>query len=440
MSIDGTTYAAIADTLKETYAPMLTEQFPNEAITYNTIESSNRKPSGSGYVGSIVINNPMGSGARGDGQILPDPLPGTYDKFTINPKLNYGVLRTTGLAIEASKGNAAAFAEALGNEVMGAYNGLKTDLNRQCLGDGFGKLATLSAVSDTLSTSTTWTATCDNDTGLRYLQEGMVVDPYQGAAIDQSACSSRILYLNPTTRVITFEKNDSTYLANHPIVAARSYSISAATMASGTQLVRQGARLASWATTDTPYEITGLEGIFDDGTNLATFEGITVASQPRWAANVMGNSGVGRELTLDLMLAACDMSSTRGGKKVNVIRMGLGQRRKYASLLVGDVRFAPGNLQGGFERLLFSAGDGSIEIIVDPVMAPNVMYFEPKGVVKKYELTPLGWGGADGQQMLRRQGYDSYDQMLRIFTNLGCEQRNCLTKLADLVEPAQGSW
>jgi len=35
----------------------------------------------------------------------------------------------------------------------------------------------------------------------------------------------------------------------------------------------------------------------------------------------------------------------------------------------------------------------------------------------------------------QRASYDEWDAFLRIYTQLGCEQRNCLTLLKDLVEP-----
>jgi len=46
--------------------------------------------------------------------------------------------------------------------------------------------------------------------------------------------------------------------------------------------VRLGAREASHATTNLPVEMTGLDGIFDDGTLLATYENVLVASYPQW--------------------------------------------------------------------------------------------------------------------------------------------------------------
>ncbi|HHT9147318.1 MAG TPA: hypothetical protein ACFYD4_16820, partial [Candidatus Wunengus sp. YC61] len=62
-------------------------------------------------------------------------------------------------------------------------------------------------------------------------------------------------------------------------------------------------------------------------------------------------------------------------------------------------------------------------------------FFMPDGVIKKYELTPLGWGNLDGSQLHQRASYDEYDAFLRIYTNLGAEQRNNLTLLYDLQEP-----
>jgi hypothetical protein len=115
--------------------------------------------------------------------------------------------------------------------------------------------------------------------------------------------------------------------------------------------------------------------------------------------------------------------------------MGLGQRRKYANLLLPDVRFAPTVLKGGYETLTFSGGDGSLEIIVDPMTQPNMIFFEPKGTIMKYELSPLGWGNLDGSQLHQRAGYDEWNAFLRIYTNLGCEQRNGLALLKDLCEP-----
>jgi hypothetical protein len=426
---------SIQDQLKNVYGEGLKAQFADERTTYNQFGKSERKPSGFGYVFGMRYARAQGVGARRESELLPEPVAGKYDQGTIKPKFVYGVLRLTGPAIESAKGNTAAFVDGLADAVDDIYQSLINDLNRQSCGDGFGLLGTLSATSDALTTSaTTWTITLNNDLGCRRLIPGMVVDFYQTTAIDQSSVASRIATVDFIGKTAEMEPNEGTFKATHPIVAARSYTIATDTVASGSFVVRSGAREATHATSNVPVEITGLDGIYDDGTLLATFENITVANFPQWRANILHNSGSNRELTLELMLQALDLTRTQSGFSVKTMRMGLGQRRKYANILLPDVRFAPTELRGGYETLTFAGGDGSVKMVIDPDLSPNKIYCEPDGVIQKYEMTPLGWGNLD-QQIHQRAGYDEWDQFLRVYTNLGAEQRNCLTLVKDLVEP-----
>jgi len=436
MAIDYTDLTAITDTLKIVYGEGLENQFADEKTTYNLFPKSDRSPKGLGYEFGIRYARAQGVGARRESANLPDPLAGKYDKGKIEPRYIYGSIRLTGPAIHAAKGDVAAFVDSLSDTVKDIYNSIVVDLNRMACSDGFGKLGLLSQASDALSASVAWTVTFDNDLGVSRIIPGMVVDFFtSGTTIDQSAVASRVLSVNPSAKTIEMEGNDGTYKANHPIVAAQGYTIATDAVADAAVMVKIGAREAAHATTDTPTEMMGLEGIYDDGTLLAAFENITVADYPEWKASVLGNSSVNRELSLDLMLQALDLSRTRSGETVQCIRMGLGQRRKYANLLIPDIRFTPGTLEGGYERLTFSGGDGSVKMIIDPALPPNKMFFEPNGKIKKYEMASLGWGNID-PGMHQRAGYDEFDRFLRIYTNIGCEKRSCLTLLTDLVEPA----
>jgi len=424
-----------ADLLKNVYGTGLTNQFNDEVTTYNQFPKSDRTPRGNGYVFGVRKGRPQGIGSRADGQPLPSPLAGKYDNATIVPKYHYGVLRTSGPAIEAAKGDMAAFMDSLAGEIESIYDGMVVDLNRQCWGDGSGAMATMSAAV-TATTTGTYNVTCDNDVGTRYLQEGMVVDFYEsGGALDVSAAAQRIVSINPVTNVITMEAVAQTYRADHPLATVTSNAAAAGAIASASVIVRSGVRDVAYATSDTPTEMVGMQGIYDDGTLLDSYQNINADNNPFWRANMMKNAGTNRELTMDLMLKAIDLTRLRSGKSANTIRCGLGQRRKYANLLLPDVRFSPGELKGGYETLTFAGGDGTVQIVVDPVARPNAMYFEVKGTIQKYEMTPLGWGNLD-QQMHQRAGYDMWDQFLRIYTNLGVEQRNCLTLLGELTEPS----
>lgn len=435
---------ASAFEMKRVYGDMLTDLFASHVSTYNQFIKSNArasiKPTGAGYYFATRQADIESAGARGEGQYLPEPIKGDGVQGVITPKAIYVSLRLSGLVMAVGTGDVSSFVKVQGDATMSAYRALTVDLNRQCWGDGFGKLATLSKASDSLSASASWTVTCSNDVGVRYLRKGMIVDFYTSSgAIDSTAVAQRIQSVNPNNKTIEMEmcavgSAGSNYQSYHPLTAARTYTIATGAVASAAQIVRYGARDAAFATTDTPYEITGMEGMFDDGTNIAAFEGITITADPEFKANILGNSSVNRELSIDLLLAAADMAPARAGVNVDTMWMGMGQRRKYFGLLAPDVRYAPAEFTGGYERLRFSQ-NGQINIIMDPMCQPNKIYMAPINAIKRYEVKPIGWGGFDPNNMHWRQDYDEATMYLRTYTQLGVEKRNALVLLKDLTEP-----
>lgn len=426
--------------LKYNYGEGIKNQFPDEKLTYNQFPMSERKPVGLGYVFAIRYARTQSIGARSESQLLPDPYTGKKDQGKINPRYIYGSIRMTGPVMAAAVADKGAFINGLADEMDDIYQGILVDLNRQAQGDGFGKLG-INSASFAPSTSTTYAVTFDNDIGIQYLIEGMVGDWYgtTGVTCSTTCVGQRVLSIAPSTKVVIFETSGATYHANHPNSTIRAYTNLETPIAANSIFVKMGSRLPTWASTDTPVEITGLDGLFDDGTLLSTFENITVASNPKWAGNVMSNSAVNRELSIDLMLNAVDLTRIRSGLSISKMRMGLGQRRKYVGLLMptnGVVKFNPTELKGGYETMAFSGGDGTIEIVIDPMNHPNKVYMEPSGVIQKYELAELGWGDLGGIKMHQRAGYDEYDMFMRVYTNLGCEQRDCLSVITELVAPS----
>ena len=442
MAIDYTTSTSVADTLKLVYGEGIEQQFAQEETLYNNIPKGSANIGGKGYEMSVTFADPQSVGGRAESGRLPDPLVGKFDTTNIQPAYVYSTGRLTGPAIEKGKTNAAAFMDVMDNQIQGMYRATRSDLNRQCWGDGFGALAVLSSASDALSTGATWTITCDNAQGVRLLKPGMVVDFYDGANIDQSSVASRIAsvdYVNNTAEmeaVAATGAGGSTYQPNHPIVAARTYTIATDAVPDGAIVVRIGARLATHATSDTALEMTGMDGIFDDGTLLATFQNITVATQPQWKANILSNSSVDRELSIDLLLQACNVNRNMSGDDANIMYMGEGQMRKYANLMLGDVRFNPQTLAGGYDSIGFAAGAGNIRMVVDRVCPRGKIYITTVGAVQKFELMPLGFLNRD--QMLHQvTGFDEWDFSLAIYGNFGTKRRNACTLLKDLVEPSE---
>lgn len=442
--------SAITYQLKRVYGDLITDLFARHVMTYNMFAKSSRKasykPGGEGFYFSVRQGDIESQGGRGEGHKLPEPLAGDGTQGFIKPRLIYGVLRLSGLAIEAGKGNLMSFVEAQGDAIMSTYKALTVDLNRQCWSDGLGKLAELSTAATPTSDSSTWTATCDNDLGVRYLRKGMIVDFFtSGGAVDVDKVAIRIKSVNPNTKKVQFEPlvNSQTsgtlaYVDNHPRFS--SYTPDTGAIPSGSIMARYGARdsTSSDSGTNSIVEMEGLLAAYDDGTLRSYYEGITIASDPEFKANILGNSNVNRELTVDLMLSAMDMTIARSSETIGMIRLGLGQRRKYFNLLAPDVRYGPGQFLGGYEKLEF-AQNARVTMIVDPYTPPNQMFFEPMDAIKRYELTPIGWGGIDGLKFHWRQDYDEATAFLRTYTNLGVENRPGLTLLDDLVEPSTGA-
>ena len=433
---------AVAASLKQVYGNRITDLFARHKMTYNQFLKTGRKPSyrpgGSGYYFSTRQGDIESIGGRAEGEYLPEPLAGDGIQGYVTPRLIYGSMRLSGLALEVGKSNMEAFVSIQGDQVKNLFNALVNDLNRQCWGDGYGLLGVTSAAA-TPNATATWDATFDNDRGVRYMKKGMIVDFFDstGATQNTTASSLRIDSINPITKVVTFETiSDTTqYRDYHPTSAGRGYTNTTASIPAAGIMVRQGARAAAHTTSTASREIIGINGMFDDGTLLGTYEGLTTTTAPEFIANIMDNSAINRELSIDLMLAAMDMTAARSGREATIIRTGLGQRRKYFNLLANDVRYAPAKFIGGYESIGFSQNQ-AVTMVFDPVTQPNRMYFEPPGVIRKYELTPIGWGGFDPNKMHWRQDYDEATMFLRTYTNLGVEERNALTLLDDLNEPS----
>lgn len=439
-TIDYHDVAAVTDTLKFVYGEGIQNQFDQEALTYHQFPKSERSVRGLGYQFSVRYERGQGTGVRPESMRLPDPLVGKFDKGLIEPRYCYGSIRLTGPMIERAKTDVAAFVDGLADSIDDIYLSLVLDMNRMAWGDGFGLLATLSEASDSLQTTagTSWTVTADNDAGMMYVKEGMLVDFYDGANVDVSSVASRVESVDLVNKTCEMEANTGTYTTNHPNSGISS-SIAAGVVPSGAYMVKMATRAATHATSETTWnEVMGLNGIFDDGTLISKFEDIEPGSYPKWKANMLGNNNVNREISLDLLLQAVDLTRYHAGNRKIQMRLGMGQRRKYAALLMNDVRFAPTVFRGGYETLTFSAGDGSIEMIIDPMTQPNKIFIHPVGAIQKYEMTPLGWGDLD-QKMHQRSGFDEWDMFLRLFTNIGTEQRNALTLVDDLTEPPRWS-
>src|SRR5574343_222398 len=210
----------LANALKTVYGDGLRKQFEDEQITYNLFPKSDRSPKGKGYTFGLRIARNQSTGGRAESGKLPDPMTGKKINGKITPAYLYGSLRITGPAIEAAKGNEAAFVDGLADEIEDIYQSILVDMNRQMHWDGYGQLGRCTAASSAASNAT-YAVTFDNDLGIKYFVEGQLVDFYSsaGATCVGSSASAifaqRVSNVNPSTKVVTFVANATTFASNH---------------------------------------------------------------------------------------------------------------------------------------------------------------------------------------------------------------------------------
>lgn len=144
-----------------------------------------------------------------------------------------------------------------------------------------------------------------------------------------------------------------------------------------------------------PANVDGLPEVVDDGTNYATYAGLTRSSATWAKAQYMANSSVNRDLTLDLMRQMRTKIEKAGGK-VKFIVTSPELRDKYEAILTAFIHIVNptvnDKLAAGFTSLAF----GEAKLIGDPVPLPavgsntlaNKMYFLGEEVEVR-ELRPV---------------------------------------------------
>lgn len=176
---NGGSLSTIAAFLKEDYTSDDIRSLVNTSTELLTRIKTKPTQYGQHWVEPLKLAVAQGSGARPENGTLPDEGFGAYDRIMGNVKYLYGRFYITGPSIKASRGNKAAFKDALATALDDTKEGFKQDVQRQSWGDGS---AILGRVKTTANSATI-----------------AVSDPY-GLTYDQAD-------LQPWERVMTFREN-----------------------------------------------------------------------------------------------------------------------------------------------------------------------------------------------------------------------------------------
>ena len=221
-------------------------------------------------------------------------------------------IKVQGSAIDQTKGDALSVASVVDEEVSGAINDLSRNLSRQIFGDGSGFICQCG------TTSSSTTVTLNATSGANALERGWID---VGAVIDIGTSSDGDSVADGVTVTAVDAANNTITISGSAITTSSSHYVSL-----------HGARGAAGTAS---LEMNGLHNIVSTSADLG---GLSVASNPQWAAaNVDSTS---QALTLSLLYQQNQKVAQKTGKPADFVVTGLKQQRKAYELAQAQVRFS----------------------------------------------------------------------------------------------------
>jgi len=410
--------------LKDYYEGPVREHLNNKVTILKYTEKSSRKWQGRAVVFPITLSRNSGVGARAASGNLPSAGNQGYVESRITSKFLYGRIEVSGPVIAASRGDKGAFVSALKSEIAGMRRDLRVDMARQTYGVNIG------GINDSAGPPVPGGT-----------QTGVLAQATAGATVTTAAAGVNVNFDNPGTRYLKkgmrMQLGSIAELGGTSAEAVEVVSVTSATVAkcksleTGSVTVQDDDFFTRGDTSGNAFdnEITGLEQMVQ---NEGTLQTIDPTTDVEWKANVLDNSGTNRPLSLELMQLAVDNTDEVSGEEPDLIIGHHSIRREYINLLTSDVRYAPEQLKGGFQKLTYSGGTNPITFEFDRYAPYNRVYFLHTKDIKQYVLQDWKWADRDGSVMNRVANQDSWEAFMCWYGNLGLDRRHSQTVLKDI--------
>ncbi len=359
------TVSNVQEALRYTYgASKVAHIGYKETVTWSHL-SDNKKPMGGRGQGIIPLwtQNPGAFTGIGEGGSLPTGLDPDTAEATFGLTEYVAVYTVSWKLLQDARSDKYAFKRAIELMDEGLKRRIFRNLNSDLLGTGKGELAILPAADD----ETTVTVNA-----LPRVDKGQVVDVMDASDDDTKLeDSATVTAVDVINRTITLSGAPGSTAAGDYVVIQDTTDVSV----NGAGNARHSNGLLGIIDSADPAAIVGDYGGIDRGT----------AGNEFWQGVELGNSGVNRPLTEDLLIQGVDSVREKGGGKLNKLFMNLAIARRYHEMLRADTIVtlnSPAELGGGLGRKAMSQdGRGKtpytfdgIDIYVEPDAFANVVY------------------------------------------------------------------
>lgn len=356
-------------------------------------------------------------GITADNAAFPTPKDPVHVKFTLRPE-TFSFTIQVGLKTKAAaKSGKSTFHSGgiVGHRIESAADELASYINRVYCGSNRGRLATVE--SDGTSNFV-----AAKPYGTTLLEVGMRLEAYtalsSGSARD-SFTNHKITDIDHSTRTVTY--------------------VGAADTADDRTLVAGDSIFITGTYAQTPI---GLPDIVDDGTLSSTIFGVTRSTYPKTKGQVMGNGGVVRDISQDLLMEGADKVRRFTSKRPTRAILNRGIYRRLKDMVSTDIRFDGQKKEYpmGYDANSFtlSTFDADLKFVLDDHCTPRTAFILSWDTFFLYDALAPDWLSdlelipGDGT---RKAGYLKEYGCVE---NQGCLMPHANVRIDDIADPLCG--
>jgi len=399
--------------LKEVYLPPVREVLNNATPLLKYIEKEVQDiPGGSEFVIPLHTgrNDAAGDGVAENGTLRAAGKQ-TFARTLTAPKYLYSRLRVSGPVIAATKNNKGAFLKALESEMKYLMQDTKRAFNRQLHSDGTDPIGF-------------WVSEPNSDEA--------IVDDGLGNAFD---------HFNKTTLVDLIDATDDGVEQEDLVATRGAVGATGRTIAFDTDIDADVAAGDYFVKANSfGNQMMGIAGIISDADPNSTLystglQGLAVANEPDWAAQVVYADGGTSELTsaagrvdvsfeaLQELLTAISVNSDADETDINLFMSSPGLKNKYVNLCRNErVFFNNMKLDGGFSAVSYNGKPW----VWDPQCKRNRVYAIKFDTLMLARMADLDWIDVGGDVLYRISGgdVDAVGATLFVYQELAAKVRN----------------
>lgn len=410
--------AAFSAVLKEYYLPPAIEILHQRTVLLSRMGRDTEHIEGQYAVTPLHTGRNEGHGFIGKGGKLPQPKQQAWKETRYTVKYGYGRFMLPGPDMAEAQSDAGSFLRLAESEMTRLPKDIAKTINAYLFSNGSGVMCRIVSIAGAPS------YTCDLGLGYthtsnptKWLREGMVIVACNPAGGAPRGTARTITSITPSTNTFTTDAALGGAVNGDYICIASEPGVTPAAIDCGYDNVPMG-----------------LKGIWDDIdplTKAAGLQNLTVAANTFWVASVLGNSGVLRGLTLDLLQQGQDTLEQVADHAGTIFLSDFAQRRVYVRLMESAKRYVNTmDLDGGFRALSYNG----VPFVVDPDAPGGIIWHFDENELAFFIMKDWHFLDKDGSVLSRDGDRDMWQGCLASYFETGVMNRRAGIVYEDLAD------